>query len=203
MAEWFMEGALEVLTDPADPVARRLRQCARLYLVPNMNPDGSCRGYLRTNAAGANLNREWANPSSARSPEVLAVRDAMDATGVDIALDVHGDEAIPHVFIAGFEGVAGVSETQLQRLADYKAHLLRHSRDFQTKVGYPVPAPGKANLAMSTNQLAHRFGCLAMTLEMPFKDAADHPEPVEGWSPARSKHLARACLAAIADSLDD
>lgn len=203
MAEWFMEGALEVLTDPADPVARRLRQQARLYLVPNMNPDGSRRGYLRTNAAGANLNREWANPTAARSPEVVAVRAAMDATGVDMALDVHGDEALPHVFIAGFEGVPGVSEAQLARLEGYKAHLLRHSRDFQTRVGYPPAPPGQANLAMSTNQLAQRYGCLAMTLEMPFKDSADHPEPVAGWSPARSKHLARACLAAMADSLDD
>ncbi len=203
MAEWFMEGALEALTDPADPVARRLRQAARLYLVPNMNPDGSRRGYLRTNAAGANLNREWAEPAAARAPEVLAVRDAMDRTGVDVALDVHGDEALPHVFIAGFEGVPGVSEAQMARLAGYKAHLARHSRDFQTRVGYPPAPPGKANLAMSTNQLAHRFGCLAMTLEMPFKDAIDHPEPVCGWSPARSRHLARACLAALADSLDD
>ncbi|MFN3369948.1 MAG: M14-type cytosolic carboxypeptidase [Sphingomonadaceae bacterium] len=203
MAEWFMEGALEALTDPADPVARRLRQVARLYLVPNMNPDGSFRGYLRTNAAGANLNREWADPTAARSPEVLAVRDAMDRTGVDVALDVHGDEALPHVFIAGFEGVPGVTGSQMARLESYKAHLVRHSRDFQTKVGYPMTPPGKANLGMSTNQLAHRFGCLAMTLEMPFKDSADHPEPVEGWSPARSGHLARACLAALADSLDD
>ena len=45
-----------------------------------MNPDGSWRGHLRTNAAGANLNREWASPSAERSPEVLAVRNAMDAT---------------------------------------------------------------------------------------------------------------------------
>ena len=29
-----------------------------------MNPDGSVRGNLRTNAAGANLNREWMTPST-------------------------------------------------------------------------------------------------------------------------------------------
>lgn len=46
--------------------------------VPNMNPDGSWRGHLRTNAAGANLNREWAAPSAQRSPEVLLVRTKMD-----------------------------------------------------------------------------------------------------------------------------
>ena len=35
-----------------------------------MNPDGTWRGHLRTNAVGANLNREWANPSRETSPEV-------------------------------------------------------------------------------------------------------------------------------------
>ena len=35
-----------------------------------MNPDGSWRGHLRTNAVGANLNREWQDPSLKSSPEV-------------------------------------------------------------------------------------------------------------------------------------
>ena len=43
-----------------------------------MNPDGSWRGHLRTNASGANLNREWDHPSLEKSPEVKYVRDAMD-----------------------------------------------------------------------------------------------------------------------------
>ncbi|WP_448582868.1 M14 family metallopeptidase [Thermaurantiacus sp.] len=203
MAEWWMEGALEALTDPGFAPGARLLAQARLHLVPNMNPDGSARGYLRTNAAGANLNREWANPTATRSPEVLAVRSAMEATGVDFALDVHGDEALPHVFIAGFEGVPGVTEGQLRGLERYKALLLAHSPDFQTKVGYPPSAPGKANLSMSTNQLASRFGCIAATLEMPFKDCADTPTPETQWSPERSKTLARACLAALADLFDE
>ncbi len=44
----------------------------RVTQVPNMNPDGSYRGHLRTNASGANLNREWKNPTLERSPEVMA-----------------------------------------------------------------------------------------------------------------------------------
>jgi len=203
MAEWWMEGALQELTDPASPVARTLRRKARFHIVPNMNPDGSCRGYLRTNAAGANLNREWANPTAERSPEVLCVLNRMRETGVDFALDVHGDEALPHVFIAGFEGIPSITEKQLGLLHAYKAQLLVHSRDFQTMVGYPVTPPGKANLSMSTNAVAERFGCLSATLEMPFKDADDVPDPVHGWSPDRSKTLGRACLAALADLVDD
>lgn len=199
MAEWWMEGALERLTDPADPVARRLRQVASFHIVPNVNPDGSFRGHLRTNAAGVNLNREWHAPTPDRSPEVLAVLTAMTTSGVDFAMDVHGDEAIPQVFIAGFEGIPSITERQLGLLHDYKARLERLSPDFQTRIGYPPSAAGRANLTMSTNAVAERFGCLAMTLEMPFKDNDDLPDPVQGWSPERSKHLGRDCLAALAE----
>ncbi|KPF64147.1 hypothetical protein IP88_13830 [alpha proteobacterium AAP81b] len=199
MAEWWMEGALARLTDPADPVARKLRQQASFHIVPNVNPDGSFRGHLRTNAAGVNLNREWHAPSPERSPEVLAVLAAMQASGVDFALDVHGDEAIPHVFIAGFEGIPSISDRQLALLGDYKARLERLTPDFQTRVGYPAAGPGRANLTMSTNAVAERFGCLAMTLEMPFKDNADLPDAAAGWSPERSKQLGRDCLAALAE----
>jgi murein tripeptide amidase MpaA len=197
MAEWWMEGALDRLIDPADAVATDLRAKATLHIVPNMNPDGSRRGHLRTNAAGANLNREWAGPTAERSPEVLHTLAAMDASGVDFSMDVHGDEALPHNFIAGFEGIPNITDRQLGLLADYKAILASRSPDFQTRVGYPASAPGKANLTMSTNQLANRFGCLAMTLEMPFKDAAENPDPVAGWSPQRSMALGRDCLAAL------
>ncbi len=199
MAEWWMEGALERLIDPSDPLARALRGAATFHIIPNMNPDGSCRGHLRTNAAGVNLNREWAAPSAERSPEVLCVLAAMTESGVDFAMDVHGDEAIPQVFIAGFEGIPSITEKQLGLLNDYKARLARLTPDFQTRIGYPAAPPGKANLTMSTNAVAERFGCLAMTLEMPFKDNDDLPDPVAGWSPGRSKALGRDCLAALAE----
>ena len=203
MAEWWMEGALERLVDASDPVARLLRQRATFNIVPNMNPDGSCRGHLRTNAAGANLNREWAAPTAERSPEVLCVLTAMQATGCDFAMDVHGDEAIPQVFIAGFEGIPSMTNRQSALLGDYKTRLERLSPDFQTRVGYPPAAAGKANLTMSTNAVAERFGCLAMTLEMPFKDNDDLPDANAGWSPGRSKALGRDCLAALAEMLGD
>ncbi len=203
MAEWWMEGALERLTDPHDPVARLLRQQATFHIVPNMNPDGSFSGHLRTNAAGVNLNREWNAPSAEKSPEVLCVLGAMDKAGCHLAMDVHGDEAIPQVFIAGFEGIPSITPKQLALLADYKARLARITPDFQTAKGYPVARPGTANLAMSTNQLAERFGCLAMTLEMPFKDNDDLPCAEFGWSPQRSMQLGRDCLAAIMEVMPD
>ncbi len=197
MAEWWMEGALDKLCDPDDPVARVLRDAATFRIVPNMNPDGSRRGHLRTNAAGVNLNREWHAPSADRSPEVLCVRNAMDETGVDFAMDIHGDEAIPANFLAGFEGIPSLTEGQLRLFKEYSAMLERISPDFQTAQGYEIPPPGQANMSMSTTQLAERFGCVSMTLEMPFKDNVNLPDPVHGWSPERSRHLASACLDAL------
>jgi len=201
-AEWWMEGALECLTDPADPVGRGLRTACRLHIVPNCNPDGSARGHLRTNAAGTNLNREWADPSAEKSPEVLAIRSHMDETGVDFAIDVHGDEAIPANFLAGFEGIPSWSDELGEQFYRYRRILERRTPDFQTKLGYPKTPAGRANLGISTNQVAERYGACAMTLEMPFKDLADFPEPEQGWSPERCKMLGRDCMAALLEWIE-
>ena len=197
MAEWWMEGALEKLTDEDDPVARVLRSECTFRVVPNMNPDGSRRGHLRTNAVGVNLNREWHAPSTDKSPEVLCVRNAMDETPPDFAMDVHGDEAIPANFLAGFEGIPSLKKEQQQLFELFGETLERLSPDFQRQQGYEIPAPGQANMSMSTTQLAERYGCVSMTLEMPFKDNFDLPDEVYGWSPQRSKYLAYACLDAL------
>jgi len=203
MAEWWMEGALEWLTDPGNTVAQALRSKATLHIVPNMNPDGSARGHLRTNAAGVNLNREWHQPTAERSPEVLAVRNAMDATGVTFAMDVHGDEAIPANFIAGFEGIPRWTDALGAKFTRFRDTLAERSALFQTRRGYGMAPAGKANLSMSTNQLAERFGAVAMTLEMPFKDHDDLPDPLTGWSPDRSKQLAHDCLANLTALIDE
>ena len=197
MAEWFMEGLLARLLDDEDPVARTLLSGAVFYCVPNMNPDGAFRGNLRTNAAGANLNREWATPSPERSPEVFHVRQRMERTGVDFCLDVHGDEALPYNFIAGPDGVSSVTPRVRGLQDEYKRLLMRASPDFQVEHGYDPVAPGAANMTMCTTFIADRFGCLAMTLEQPFKDAADTPHAQLGWSPERCRKLGRANLDAL------
>ena len=137
MAEWFVEGLLERALDPADPVARRLLEAAVLYVVPNMNPDGSVRGNLRTNAAGANLNREWMAPSLERSPEVFHVRAAMQRTGVDAFLDVHGDEGLPYVFTDGNERLPTYSPRMAALEGGFATALVAANPDFQTEHGYP------------------------------------------------------------------
>jgi murein tripeptide amidase MpaA len=202
MAEWWMEGFIDRLLDTDDAAARTLLGKTVFYLVPNMNPDGSRRGHLRTNAAGANLNREWSEPAMDRSPEVFLVRSHMHQTGVDFCLDVHGDEALPYNFLAGMMGIPSLSEKQKELQAAFDQALLAASPDFQTEHGYPASKPGKGNLTMCANYVAETFGCLALTLEMPFKDNADRPEPEFGWSPERSRTFGAAHLDAIAAIVD-
>ena len=89
-----------------------------------------------------------------------------------------------------------------RQVAEFGRRLAANTPLFQTERGYEKSAPGKANLSMSTNQLAERFGAVAMTLEMPFKDHDPSPDPVHGWSGERSKQLAHACLETIAEVID-
>lgn len=202
MASWWMEGFLSRLLDPADALAGSLLARATVHLVPHMNPDGAVRGHLRTNAAGANLNREWHEPSLTRSPEVLHVRDAMDASGVDLCLDVHGDEKLPYVFLSGAEGIPGWSPRLHALQEAFATGYQRANPDLQRVEGYPVDKPGEALMSMCTNQVAQRFDCLAYTLEMPFKDNALAPDPEQGWSPARCERLGRSAVDALAAVVD-
>lgn len=202
MAEWFVEGLLERLLDDEDALSRSLLEKAVFYVVPNMNPDGSRRGHLRTNAAGANLNREWADPSVENCPEVFYVRGKMDETGIDLVLDVHGDEALPYNFIANFDGIPDLDSAKLDLAEEYQRHLMQANPDFQMEYGYPKDAPGTASMKIGTNQMAHRYQAVAMTLEMPFKDTANCPDPENGWSPRRSHKLGHSSLDALAAIID-
>lgn len=189
MAEWWMEGLLDRLLDQDDATSRSLRSLADIHIVPNMNPDGTFVGNLRTNASGTNLNREWQSPSIEKSPEVFHVRQRMEQTGIDLVLDVHGDEALPYNFIAGTEGIPDWTTDRDEELIAFKRTWATLNPDFQYANGYPRNPQGQANLAICSNNLAHSFGCLAMTLEMPFKDTLDTPRPFSGWSPERSMRL--------------
>lgn len=202
MAEWFVEGMLEALLDRHNPHARHLLQKAVFYVVPNMNPDGSVRGNLRTNAAGANLNREWMQPSPERSPEVLAVRNMMHEVGCDLFLDVHGDETLPYVFVAGCEMLEGFTGTQQAEQQAFIESFARSSRDFQTVHGYEASKYREEMLQLASKYIGHTFKCISLTLEMPFKDNADLPDPAAGWNGARSARLGAAVLQPMLDALE-
>ena len=194
MAEWFVEGLVERLIDGSDPVSRAALALADFHIVPNMNPDGSVRGNLRTSATGANLNREWREPSMEKSPEVFLVRQRMEETGVDLFIDAHGDEALPYLFVAGSEMLSDFSERQRAEQGAFIAEFKSASPDFQDRFGYSANKYSSDALKLASKWVGHRFGCLSLTLEMPFKDNADAPDERVGWNGERSKRLGEAIL---------
>lgn len=201
MAEWFVEGFLQTLLDENDPLASSLLQTTAFYVVPNMNPDGSSRGNLRTNAAGANLNREWQAPTLESSPEVYWVRERMISEGGDVFLDIHGDEELPYNFVAGCEGNPSYDDRHAELERTFKDAYMSISPDFQDTHGYPKDKPGKADMRIAANWLGEQFKTLSFTIEMPFKDNADLPKLETGWSPERSAQLGHDVLYPISSVL--
>jgi len=218
-AAFFSEGLAAALTDPHNPKARALLRGAVVHMCPNACPDGVFRGHLRTNGAGVNLNRAWKHvpgemPDEDEAPEAFVLTRAMDASPPDLLIDVHGDEELPHVFIAGAEGVPGFDQGAEPTLAQTQAKLtqamLRHLADFQTDRGYEVDAPGKADMRILSNAASARYGSLGVTLEMPFKRLrlvggemrpggtaavtgveGEQEEAWEEWGPERCARLGR------------
>ncbi len=197
MAEWFVEGLTDALLDDANPLATKLREQVVFYIVPNMNPDGACLGNLRTNAAGANLNREWMTPSLGSSPEVFLVREKILETGCDLFLDVHGDEGLPYVFVAGNEMLDNFTPERLAEQTQFLDNFKLASPDFQTEFGYPVSKYREEVLKLASKYIGHQFGCISLTLELPFKDNAKLPDARVGWNGARSAALGKAALLPI------
>lgn len=201
MAEFFAEGLLGRLlgldsSGDTDGLVRQLLSKYTFYIVPSMNPDGAAAGHLRVNAGGANLNREWCSsgddyvaPSLERSPEVYHVLEKMKETGCDVFCDIHGDEEIPYNFLA--QSVTPSWGKRLKALhGAFSAAYSRTNPDMQSKYGYSVGEYAEGDiLNIASDQVAHLFDCLSVTLEMPFKDCWSNSDPERGWSPARSRKL--------------
>lgn len=215
MAEFFAEGLLHRLfgldgperANALDEVTQCILTQYRLYIVPCMCLDGSVLGHIRTNAVGANLNREWATvhddyeaPTLSRSPEVYSVLKKMDSTGCDFFLDVHGDESIPYVFFAGPVKTPKWGERMMNLHGYFVSCYQRANSDVQKEFGYPPPDSQVKTVKLmnkATNQVSNRFDCLGLTLEMPYKDCATNPDPDNGFSPQRAKNLGRNLVDAL------
>jgi len=203
MAEWYAEGLLERLCTASDPTTLTLLEQAEFYIVPNINPDGSFHGNIRTNAAGIDLNRTWHETSMEKSPEVHFVLGQMTEIGVDFFLDVHGEEEMEYVFPCGCEGNPGYSP----RIKALENKFYREYRvvnpEFQWQHSYPIEEPGMANLSIANNHVGQRFDCLSLAIEMPFKDNANAPDPRRGWSTLRSMKLGASLLEPLLAVLDE
>lgn len=145
------------------------------------------------------LNRAWATPNT--SPEVGGVLSLMDTSGVDLFLDIHGDEKFRFVFAAGCEGNPNFTPQMARVDAAFRQAMHKANPDFSVHNSYPLDATGEANLSIACNQVGERFGCLSLTIEMPFKDNSDRPDPREGWGTKHSVRLGRSTLDAIADHI--
>ncbi|MBL4942534.1 MAG: hypothetical protein JKY81_12845 [Colwellia sp.] len=176
MAQWFIEGLIKRLISQ-DEVAMKLLENSVFYIVANMNPDGSIRGNHRTNSKGLNLNRQWQNPSKSDCPEVYYVQQEMIETGVDLFLDIHGDEEIPYSFIMS----AGTSCKVNTQAKHFKDDYVVANANFQTAVDYNTyfnksssccgsSGCGAKVLSKATDYVESTFDCLSMVLEMPFID---------------------------------
>lgn len=213
-AEYFAEGLLTRLLGlntqgDVDGLVRRLAQLYTFYIVPNMCPDGSVLGHLRTNAVGANLNREWATscpseekeayiaPSLERSPEVFHVWQKMQSTGVDFFLDVHGDEDLPFNFLVGAEGTRNWGSRLRALHGNFVDFYVQANPDMQAKYGYDIEPGEEPPSNVSVSAVANHFNCLAMILEMPYKDCRTNPNPEVGWSAYRCRALGASLLQAM------
>ena len=196
-ASFLMEGLLERLANQEDGAVRLLLERATLYVAPLVDQDGAELGNMRTNAAGTNLNRAWDDPDPEDAPEVAALLAAMAETGVGLFFDVHADESSPFAFAAGSEGNPGVTEEILEGEALLRAILEEETVEFVDEPGYPIDEPGEADLSCASNQVAERFDCPAITLELPMKDTGDARVP-PGWSPARAKRFGASLVDVLA-----
>lgn len=191
MAEWFMEGLIERLQQDE---LKLLLDNAVLYLVPNMNPDGTYHGNLRTNASGTDLNRAWLDADLIKSPEVYYVRKAMHHIGVDFFMDVHGDENIPGVFLEGRLGCPTLHPEIDTLEKEFMQIYAATNSTIQDELRYEPNEPGKADLRLANSFVAEQHNCVSLLIEIPFKDDKRNPKPKTGFTIDDCKKLGRDVL---------
>jgi hypothetical protein len=130
---------------------------------------------------------------------VLHTLAALHSTGVDLFIDVHGDEALPFSFTAGAEGLGVWGPRQEALHGAFLAAYNRANPDMQAQFGYDPEPPLGGNPTICSNHVAQAFDALAVTLEMPFKDCASNPQPApRGWDGRRCAMLGASFVDAAA-----
>ncbi|MEZ4669161.1 MAG: M14-type cytosolic carboxypeptidase [Anaerolineae bacterium] len=167
MAEYCIDGLMRRLLDQNDTVAQALLSQATIFCVPNVNPDGSALGNLRTNAAGIDLNRDWKQNVAPNSDEVRALKDLMERIGVDFFIDLHGDEDRHYLWLVQPHPklVTEAMKTRQQYIEDEV-----RSRYVEYGPIQPDDPSTPADTGMAADWVAWRFQCPSVIVELPFKD---------------------------------
>ena len=198
MAEWFVEGMLERLLDPADPVARRVLERA---VDPHRAQHESrrqrarqpahqrCRRQSQSRMAGAFARsavrrcstcaprcRRWA---WTRSSTCTATKACLTCSPTATS-DCRRIRRAWRRWNAGFAGALAAANPISRPCTAIRPTRKRRSTS-----------------TVASKWVGHTYGGLALTLEMPFKDNADLPDPLRGWSGARSRRLGADTLTAL------
>jgi predicted deacylase len=171
---WWMDGFLRRLLDPLDAQSRRLLDQVRFHIVPNMNPDGSRLGFYRTNINGHNLNASWDRATMKDTPAVRSVLDKMELVGIDLCLDIHGDEEIPFAFIASVDRLLPLASNTTRTLDLFEGLLGREDPNFLRQPFLDRPHIKTSPQSFCAPHLMQRFNIPAVTLELPFKRYSAH-----------------------------
>lgn len=168
-ASWWIDGFLRHLLNQDDDHSRILLDHARLHIVPNMNPDGARRGHYRTNVKGHNLNSSWDRSSVDETPTVHSVLQIMEKKGVDLCLDIHGDEEIPFVFIASVDRALILPSFITKALDAFERNLVNNEPCFRKQRPLNRAHTKASPLSFCAPYIMQTCLTPAVTLELPFK----------------------------------
>ena len=173
-AAFFIEGLIEYLEKDEDPLLKK----AVIYIVDNMNPDGTYHGNLRSNVAGIDLNRAWGDPDPENAPEVFCVKQFLNTLKERniIFFDIHADESNAALFLEG--RVGNYSHLKLD-LMEKKliAALKKIEPRIHKESCYPPDAPGEGNFNLAVTHIGQDH--LSILIEQPFKEVAQGND----WTP--------------------
>ena len=197
MASWWMEGFLDRLLDYNDAIARHLREKATFHIVPHMNPDGAIRGHLRCNAAGANLNREWAEPSQSGVPKsIIPARRWTPPVWISVSMfTVTRSCLIISQWCRRHPRLRDQSPSRALR--DFAAAYERGNPDLQRAWLCGVSTWNRESHHVCTNAVAHRFQCPPIHLRCHLRTTPMRLIPYSDGSPERSAQLGASGLDAL------
>jgi len=145
----------EILSDTA--LARAFRKRFKVYMIPNLNPDGVEHGHWRHNLGGKDLNRDWGPFTQPETQAAQSVVDSIQDDGLTVFLDFHSTRR--NVF---YTQPLGNDGTEYDFTAQWLARAGIRLED------YPFDRQGAHNVDLPTSKsyIFERFGIPAITYEL-------------------------------------